>query len=90
MDHYREADINRFAMVGAMTLLVVGAGFWGLRTYAQNGLNKDALEAPWVVAARYEHGGSRPSVRTLAAPADTTEAQEKIMRWRSQNGQPVQ
>jgi phage major head subunit gpT-like protein len=90
MDHYREGNINKFAMVGAVTLMVVGTGFWGLRTYAQNGLNKDALEAPWVVAARYEQGGGRPLVRTLAAPADMSEAQEKIMRWRSQNGQPVQ
>jgi hypothetical protein len=31
--HDREADINRFAMIGMMTVLIIGAGIWGLRTY---------------------------------------------------------
>ncbi len=87
MDHYREADINKFAMIGAITVVVIGAAFWGMRTYAQQGLKQDSLEAPWVVAARAQQGTSRPMERTLNTPPISQEAQDAIARWRQESGQ---
>ncbi len=86
MDHYRETDINRFVMIGAATIVAIGVGFWGLRSYAQQEMKRDTLEAPWVVAARAAQGSWRPVERTLTAPSRSDEVQRQIARWRRENG----
>ncbi|HEX2552433.1 MAG TPA: hypothetical protein VHL98_01945 [Microvirga sp.] len=83
MEHYRESDINRFVTIGATALVVLGLGLWGLRVYAQQGLKRDALESPWVIAARAEQGPWRAVERTLT-PAEE-DVQQQIARWRREN-----
>lgn len=86
MDHYRESEVNRFVAIGATAMVALGLGFWGLRSYAQQELKRDALEAPWVVAARAEHGSWHRVERTLHAPAASEEVQQQIARWRQETG----
>jgi hypothetical protein len=87
MDYYREAEINRFATIGFVTVAVIGASFWGLRTYVQQGLEQDRLEAPWVVAARQQKGLGHSRVAIAGTPAASQETQEAIARWRRESAQ---
>jgi hypothetical protein len=86
MDHYREADINRYVLIGATAVMAIGVGLWGLRGLAQQGLKRDALEAPWVVTARAEVGSWKGVERTLTAPAPSEDVQTLIARWQRENG----
>ena len=86
MNHYREADINRYVLIGATAVMAIGVGLWGLRGLAQQGLKRDALEAPWVVAARAEAGAWRGVERTLTAPVPSEDVQTLIARWQRENG----
>ncbi len=88
MDYYREAEVNKFVYIGATTVVVLAMGFWGLRTYALQGLKQDDLEAPWVLAARHEPGSPRPRPQTLGAPDATQEHQQRLARWHAQSEQP--
>jgi hypothetical protein len=82
-----QADINRFALLGLFTVLLIGLSFWGLRTYVRQSLEQDNLEPPWVVAARQQQGSSQSAERTLRPPAPSRESQDAIDRWRRENAQ---
>ena len=86
MDQTRESDVNRFVLIGATAMVAIAVGLWGLRGLAQQGLKRDALEAPWVVTARAEVGPWKGVERTLTAPGPSEDVQTLIARWQRENG----
>jgi phage major head subunit gpT-like protein len=78
-------SIDKFVTIGAATVVVIGSGLWGMRTWAHQSLDRDSLEAPWIVAARAQDGGTRRVDRAFSEPVASKEVQDAVVRWRRDN-----
>jgi len=86
MSFQRESGVDKFVTIGAATVVVIGSGLWGMRTWAHQSLDRDSLEAPWIVAARAQDGGTTRRVdRAFSEPVASKEIQDAVVRWRRDN-----